>query len=294
MAISGQIVNVGDHIDVSYSGSIQQYEIPFNGLYQLEVWGGEGGYTYKNNKTVYGGKGGKSSGYKKLNKGQIIYIVVGGGGGNSWNDPNLTPIYGGYNGGGHGYSGYSFDGGGGGGATHIAPISGLLSNENVWESVYIVAGGGGGGAYQNELSPNGSAGGGLTTSTVYKLNRTDVYALGATQTSGYARGQGANHPGNGSGFGGGGGGYYGGNGNSNNTSGTGGSGYIGGVPEVTIKGVTYTPSTTNGGNSGNGKATITYVAKTFPTVYLGENQIDGGHLGGLDLETIYLGENELA
>ena len=64
---------------------------------------------------------------------------------------------------------------------------------------------------------------------------------------------------------GGGGGYYGGGGGCNCGFGVGGggggSGYIGGVPSFSYKGVTYSPSTSVGGNSGNGWAKITLVKK---------------------------------
>lgn len=56
---------------------------------------------------------------------------------------------------------------------------------------------------------------------------------------------------------GGDGGYYG--GNVGYVCGGGGSGWLGGVPSITYKGTTYNSSTSNGVNSGNGKAKISYI-----------------------------------
>ena len=71
-------------------------------------------------------KGGTAEGTKHFEQGDIIYIVVGGTGGNH---------EGGYNGGGAGFVG-------GGGATHMAQRSGVLSSlEANKSSVLLVAGG---------------------------------------------------------------------------------------------------------------------------------------------------------
>ena len=241
-----------DPVDFVYTGGIQEYEIPFSGLYQLEVWGGG---------TVHGGYGGYSKGYYALKAGQKLYVVCGGQG------PHGDG--GAYNGGGHAHwrnmGTNSADSGGG--ATHIAKVTGTLASigktsfvDN--ENGLIVAGGGGGGAniwYAGWVS--GGSGGGLTGGN-YNSSIT-----GGTQTSGYAFGQGGdgNQPDGGSTTnGGGGGGFYGGyggraNGTGEWNGGAGGSGWIGGVPEITFKGTTYTPETTNGVNSGNGKARITFI-----------------------------------
>lgn len=280
MAITGQITNVGDHIDVSYSGGVQQYEIPINGLYQLEVGGGRGGLS--NNS-------GYSKGYKLFKKGTILYICIGGNGG--YVRGSRTSIGGGYNGGGSGhcYGDEEDGGGGGGGATHIALVDGTLASIGYQQFVtngkgLIVAGGSGGG----ETNRYGGAGGGLNG----QKGEGNAYPT-PSQTQGASFGAGSNGEQTYS-TGGGGGGLYGGYGGySNSRSGDGGSGYIGGVPSLVFKGTTYSPTTTLGGSSSS-YAKITFIAKSFPTIYLGETQIDGAHLGGLDLDTIYLGENELA
>ena len=130
----------------------QTLVIPKTGYYKLEVWGAQGGTA-----TGYrGGYGGYSSGVVLLQKGQVLYINVGGKGSDSV--PEVIKFNnGGYNGGGDGYvqrnsSGTS--GSGGGGATHIALRSGTLlsfdADENCIGSddeiadILIVAGGGGG------------------------------------------------------------------------------------------------------------------------------------------------------
>ena len=219
------------------------------------MWGAQGGN---------GGKGGYSIGNKSLNSSNNLYICVGSTGGiPSGNNGGSA----GYNGGGKGGNGFQgnyswtiIGGSGGGGATHIAITSnrGVLKNYvNNKSEIIIVAGGGGGYGHVSSVGAGGGTTGGSATSV------RSVYTIaGATQTSGYAFGQGqdgmtktqagdAGAEGNG----GGGGGYYGGPtiqkvGASSNCSGTGGSGYIGGV----TKG-----STTVGVRDGNGYALITWM-----------------------------------
>lgn len=234
----------------AYTGGVQSLTIPYNGLYLLEVWGARAGQSkdYYGTKK-YGGNGGYSKGYKVFNKGDVVYIVVGQAGGD-WVDSNFTRTA--YNGGGKGHSSTDINtGSGGGGATHMATVTGLLSAIGYTNFVtnkkgLIVAGGGGG----NISAATGGAGGGTTGGG----------NGGGTQTSGYAfgRGEDATATGSYSEIGGGGGGLYG--GQKNGPAG-GGSGYIGGVPAVTYKGVTYSPSTTAGQwDGGNGKAKITRIA----------------------------------
>ena len=188
------------------------------------------------------GKGGYSVGYKKFKKGDIIYVCCGGRGGYVYAsnaDTTYTAI-GGYNGGSitklggnvvpHGY--------GGCGATHMALVTGTLASigkTTFDEKGLIVAGGGSGAKYWSSWEMYGGyagSGGGLTSSRGT-----------ATQTSGYAFGQGGGD------LIGSGGGYYGGNRYD------GGSGWIGGVPDFK----TYTSETTQAINDGNGKAIITFI-----------------------------------
>ena len=82
-------------IDYDYTGDEQTYVVPEDGIYTLETWGASGGDVDSSNK---GGYGGYSIGKVSLNKGDILYINVGGSG-------NTTTAFdkiaeGGYNGGG--------------------------------------------------------------------------------------------------------------------------------------------------------------------------------------------------
>lgn len=230
-------------VDFAYTGTVQEYVVPVTGLYKLEVYGAGATSTRATGKG-----GGVSIGYKKLKKGTKVYICCGG---------YVT-------GGSRAYSGTGYNGGGGcicdwtnspsyassgGGATHIAFVSGTLSEigkETFDKQGLIVAGGASGAFYWGswELFDQGSyAGGGTTDATG-----------GATQTSGYAFGVGISLKSTSDHEYGGGGGYYGGKRNQ------GGSGWIDGVPAITYKNKTYAPSTSIGGNHGQGKAKISYIA----------------------------------
>lgn len=98
----------------------------------------------------------------------------------------------------------------GGGATHIAKVTGLLSTlSSNLSDILVVAGGGGGGLISNETPTTGANGGGISGSG----------SNSADQTTGYAFGQGESS--------GGGSGLYGGYKAANGNSGGAGSGYIG-------------------------------------------------------------------
>ena len=238
-----------------YTGGEQTFIATNDGYYKLEVWGGQGG-SYST--TYYGGYGGYSIGNIYLDTAEKLYINVGGAG-----EVSATfPVSGGYNGGGKGTGGYSGVtyryGAGGGGATHIAKVSGLLSslvsNKGVYsdekgtyisEIILIVAGGGGGSFYYGQAYGSGASSGGYIGNTSTWTNSGHSYYLqptGGTQNSGglggnsYVShreqpgsfGQGGNidtnnNLANGSG---GGGGFYGGGGGGFSPGG-GGSGYIG-------------------------------------------------------------------
>lgn len=259
---------IGTIFNYAYTGGIQTFTVPATGLYSLETWGAKGG-------GASGGNGGYSYGYKILTKGQILYIVCGGAG-NASQFGEGSYAAGGYNGGADGYgfvSGYSKQGFSGGGATHIAMRSGILSAlANYKNDILLVSGGGGGSGMNYQASTsllNGGFGGGVNGGAGVSA---DGYAgNGGTQTSGGYIGYlgfstevgtfGKGGLGYGKKFSGGGGGYYGGAGAFVCASGGGGSGYIGGVPSVTYKGKTYAPSMSNGTNNGVGKAKLTYVSR---------------------------------
>ena len=143
--------------DFVYKGYVEEWEVPVDGNYQLEVYGAEGG-TWRRDHDRYvksvGGKGGYAVGTKYLTAGQKLYICVGCSGNTlpvankSWYDdgsyiPEGFYAPGGYNGGADGHSA-------GGGATHIALGNnrGILKNYELYKSeILIVAGGGGGGGW---------------------------------------------------------------------------------------------------------------------------------------------------
>lgn len=209
--------------EFEYTGATDIYTIPKTGRYKLEVWGAQGGGSIMNGSssstTSYGGY---SVGYIDLNSGDTLYINVGGKGQDAVNGADST---GGYNGGGDGTWDRADNeaAGAGGGATHIATKSGLLSSLSGYnDEILIVAGGGGGKSWDTD----GGNGGGYIGGAAGDGRKAD-------QTTGYSFGKGENATGVGDsdGHGGGGGGYWGGyessaSGESNDFGG-GGSGYIG-------------------------------------------------------------------
>ena len=219
--------------EYGYTGDEQVFTVPSSGTYKIETWGAQGG----GDSSYIGGYGGYSTGEISLSKNDVLYINVGGQGESTINS-NSGLKAGGYNGGGDGYSGDSYNyPGGGGGATHVATTSGLLSTlEDQKDKIIIVSGGGGAGF--KHLSRNGiggSAGGYIGNSG--KTNVGSKVTVGGSQTEGGAGissgtfGHGGNNnwgTGGGSGFYGGGASHAGTNGyDYHYTSGAGGSSYIG-------------------------------------------------------------------
>ncbi len=242
----------GHEFDTITTVGITEFAVPCNGLYKLEVWGARGG-GISSCGGGGAGAGGYSSGYVYLNVGTTLYVACGGVG-------NFAAA-GGYNGGGAGsHEVDCWGGGSGGGATHIAKVTGSLA-EIGYESFVtsgnglIVAGGGGGAsANADSSSLHGGSGGGVNGGNA------NAGAAGGNQTTGYSFGQGQAGSSVSAWNGGGGGGLYGGYSSVRRRGGGGGSGWIGGVPEIEYKGTTYSPSTSNGGNGGNGYAKITLIA----------------------------------
>ena len=222
---------------VDYSNQIQTKTITEPGYYKLETWGAQGG----NIGTYIGGYGGYSTGYIYLSGNQQLYIAVGGAGANT--------DTGGYNGGGSLVAGQSAYGSSGGGATHIAIVSGILStlSENI-NDILIVSGGGGGANYRSENygEGNGGSAGGFVGVNGESTNHSNGYGYGygygGSQTAGGSRfwessietdttkpgafGQGSGTELGGVAQSGGGGGYYGGGAGGHGGAG-GGSSYIG-------------------------------------------------------------------
>ena len=217
-----------------YTGGEQEFTTPCSGEYKLETWGAQGG----GDTTYVGGYGGYSVGNVSLVSAQNFYLNIGEKGkyctGNECTTGNT------YNGGGSCKSLDSYTSGAvsncgsGGGATHIATKSGLLSTlENSKSNILIVAGGGGGANYCNGVNyASGGHGGGYIGVSAIDLGAIDfslnggLEASGGTQIDGYAFGQGSVYIENINANVGGGGGYFGGKSSTINGAG-GGSGYIG-------------------------------------------------------------------
>ena len=242
----------------SYKGSTESFTVPANGTYTLECWGA--GHS----------KGGKSLGDYLAPKNQILYICVGGQGTNSLS--NGTNGLGGYNGGGNGGVGEGYWGGSGGsGATHICLQDGVLKDlKKAYDNDQLLMVAGGQGA--DIGSPNGPCGGGIEGGKAWGYINVPV----ATQSQGYAFGQGQEGRrglrsayAGGEGNGGGGGGLYGGyspqnRGNNTNSTGGGGSGYVNAklVNGKTIAGdqAFLSPSgVSETGHAGHGAALISWL-----------------------------------
>ena len=203
-----------------YTGAEQTYTVPLTGNYKLEVWGAQGD-TVSNT-----GYGGYSAGNIRLNKGDILYVVVG--------QEGQYEGLGGYNGGGLGsdnndnFYGYST---GGGGATHIASINGTLDSIGINNNdmIYIVAGAGGGHSGWEDNGFGGAGGGYIGSSGTGQIALPGTQINGGTGYSAIDGNFGLGGSiirGAGYSAGGGGAGYFGG-GSTANGGGAGGSGYIG-------------------------------------------------------------------
>ena len=274
----------------NYTGDSQEYEVPKDGYYYIEMAGAEGGANVL---------GAKTSGYIYLEKGETLYFYVGkqGTAGNT----NCRS------------TGYEFNGGGiakpakagicgptGGGATDVRLVGGEWDDTSSLISRIMVAAGAGGASSSDTYTKGygGTLYGGDPIFSTYQSN----LGNGATQTAGGAaptKSSAAQSNGTAGSFGkggyggasnaanadtgggaGGGSGYYGGSGASGLSNGSwpggGGSSYISGyagvnsVLESTT--ITHTNQTLHysgkyfiggkmyeGQNEGNGYAKITYV-----------------------------------
>ena len=219
-----------------FTGGVQNFTAPINGVYTIEAWGAKGG-----DDGNIGANGGYATGTVALTAGQTLTVYTGGlgstcvaGGGGGWN--------------GGGNAGPAGCSGGGGGASDVRLGGNGLANR------IIVAGGGGGAGCCGQQA---GAGGGLNGNNGSSNGGSQV-AGGAGNAAG-SLGQGGNKNGDG---GGGGGGYYGGGAAFNDDGGGGGSSYLGGVlGGNTIAGNASMPNPNGGnmtGNAGNGYVRITW------------------------------------
>ena len=269
--IEGKVGKINYTTNFSYTGECTTYIAKSDGYYNLEVWGAQGG---NYNTTYVGGLGGYSKGIVHLEKGTTLYVCVGG-------QPQTvtttkTAVPGGFNGGGNGFnrdysSTYTY-GQAGGGATDIR-----IGQNSLYARV-IVAGGGSG----SNNRTSGYAGGGtsgVTGQSGYAGTQTSAGTGGSFGQGGSASTSGNNYK---YGASGGGGGFYGGGAGTSYSDSTnydkysgGGSGYVytsttaSSYPSGCLLNSTYyltAASTTEGTNTGNGKATITYIGKELDTV----------------------------
>ena len=184
----------------SYTGDYQTFVVPRSGIYKLETWGAQGGY--RTNSSM-GGKGGYAQGLVYLNRGDILYIYVGGSGEthNGWNGGGLQTTLKNY----------------GGGATDIRFVSGAWNSAAGLKSRLIVAGGGG----TDGASGNAGGAGGLTGGSTSGCGSGGVGAslsAAGSLRAGFGYG-GTGVSGSGGHAGAGGGGWYGGGGSNPDSSG---------------------------------------------------------------------------
>lgn len=177
----------------NFTGSEQEFSIPHDGNYKIELWGASGG----NANGIFnntGGKGAYVSGTVLLGAGTPLFINVGGKGEDAKNigvnnDGNLRIALGGYNGGGNASGVGQCVGAGGGGATHVALASGILSSLGQQkDKILIVASAGGGASLDNDnratFEGSGGSGGILNGYDGNTKGNNQCRAYGATQTYG--------------------------------------------------------------------------------------------------------------
>ena len=254
--IGGAYTSINDTLVLNHTGTSQFFTVP-QGVYSINVkgWGagGAGG-----SRCHWGGAGGFASATIPVTPGEVLEIIVGGGGSPAPQD-NSTGQPGGFGGGGDGGSGlydgsvWGAEGSAGGGRTAI--------RRNGTE-IFTIGGGGGAASCRN-----GGAGGGYVGEDAYDSGRPPYLAQGGTQTQGgngaiggtdngedgrkFEGGDGGSHTSSVNyGGGGGGGGFFGGGGGSGGgnaggaSAGAGGSSYVdhpGNTDKVTIGGVGRLP-----------------------------------------------------
>jgi len=253
--------------DFQYTGTYTPFTIPADGIYEFEVWGAKGGDATDGTNIGSGGLGGHAKGYKKMTKGEKIYIFNGEHPASS----SSGSCSGGDNGGGGGYTYSSSNhyGAAGGGATSIMYRSSYISSStasyqssnyaNRYEEILIIAGGGGGGAITSAgvINPGGNGGGD-------RGGDGSNGALGGRQISTGSNdytnfGVAPSYSGSNTTYSGGGGGFFAGEYDIRGESAGGGSGWVGGVSPFTHNKKYYGTVNEAGVNEGNGYAYIRYV-----------------------------------
>lgn len=221
-------IKTGDILNFDYTGAVQSITLP-KGIYKLECWGAQGGYSSSNSgiEVGMGGKGGYSAGTITLNQKTPIYIYAGGVGSISGNGK----ADGGFPNGGSSWASSTSEGAGGGGGS-----SDIRIGTDSLHARVIVAGGGGGGGEDNET---GGYGGGET---------------GGTSGSGTPGSQTAPS------------GYFGIGGHTSYDGGGGGGGWYGGCPAggQTTPATSNSGSDTSGSPGGSGYVYTSSTAKNYP------------------------------
>jgi hypothetical protein len=166
---TNKVVRTNQFISLPYpcsdSTDCTHYSVTLEpGLYDLEVWGAQGGNDSTYPTTAFGGRGGYSKGTVQLKNITTLYVYVGGSGTGS-------------------PSGCCCGSSGGGGGTDIRIQSGAWNDANGLKTRIIVAGGGGGRRGKNfeEVEYIGNDGGGTEGPTFTSKGYT---TSGGTQTSG--------------------------------------------------------------------------------------------------------------
>lgn len=212
------------------SGSVQTFTAPVDGWYSINCLAAKGGNGGNVTLPLNYSNGGSSYGEFHVKALTKLYIYVG---------QASQGNRGGWNGGAGvmlhlpEYEVFEYNQSGGGGATDVRYIADPTPNQYLNTSSInsrIIVAGGGGGAEDYESgggTTHGGDGGGFVGGNGNGI-LVGNEGRGATQTFGYAKGQGG--PGTFADAGCGGGGYWGGFGASNDGAGGGGSGYISGDP----------------------------------------------------------------
>lgn len=173
-----------------YTGDVQVFTVPADGVYTLEAWGASGGDGYDNsvdrgNTSSVAGNGGYSKGNISLKKGQKIYVFVGGAGKYGAGTNRFGGPAGGYNGGG---DGGVADSGSGGGMSHISTTNNPATTSWNPDGTLLAAGGGGGadnsGGSRGSDDGRGGNGGGKNGENAYIENIKSTGNATWTPTSG--------------------------------------------------------------------------------------------------------------
>ena len=73
---TGDLPEIGG--EFTYSGEVEEFEVPVSGVYRLETWGAQGADATSGSNMARGGYGAYSVGEMFLKKGDILYVNVGG------------------------------------------------------------------------------------------------------------------------------------------------------------------------------------------------------------------------